>query len=138
VPGHRPASPVGGLTRRRGAGQRDHVVDRGVAERRLAGLARGIAQQPLDASRYEALLPAPYRGPADPGVLGDASDRQPLGRAQDDPRPCHMLLGAVAIGHDRLQTSTVLSRDQRTYYLSHEPSIAHPSAFVNPLFASVR
>jgi hypothetical protein len=27
--------------------------------------------------------------------------------------PHHMLLGAVAIGHDRLQTSTILGRDQR-------------------------
>ena len=105
--------------------------------RRLAGLAGLVAQQALDPGLGEPPLPAPDRRPADPGAPGDLGDVQPVGRAEDDPSPRHVLLGAVAIGDDRLQTSTILSRDQRTHDLSHAPSIAHPLCSVNPLFASV-
>ena len=126
--GHRPAGPVGRLAGRLGAGQRDHPMHGGVAQRRLAGLAGGIAQQAVDPGLGEPPLPAPHRRPADPGAPGDLGDVQPVGRAQDDPSPRHVLLGAVAIGDDRLQTSTILGRDQRTDDLSHAPSIAHPPA----------
>ena len=91
----------------------------------------------VDLGFGEATLPAPDRRPAEPGTPADLCNAQPVGRAQDDPSPCHMLLGAVAIGHDRLQTSTILSRDHRTHDLSHRPSIAHSATLVNPLFASV-
>ena len=79
----------------------------------------------VDLGFGEAALPAPDRRPAEPGTPADLCNAQPVGRAQDDPSPCHMLLGAVAIGHDRLQTSTILSRDHRTHDLSDRPSIAH-------------
>jgi hypothetical protein len=35
------------------------------------------------------------------------------------------------------QTGAIVGRDQRIDDLSHKPSIAHPLALVNPLFASV-
>jgi hypothetical protein len=65
-------------------------------------------------------------GAADPGTLGDLGDRQPFGRVEDDPRPRHMLLGAVTIGQDRLQTSTIRGRDQRTYELTYGPIMPQP------------
>ena len=135
--GHRPAGPLRRLAGRLGAGERYDPMHGLIAQRRLAGLAGGIAQQTVDPGLGEPPLPAPDRRSADPGAPRDLGDIQSVGRAQDDPSPRDVLLGAVAIGDDRRQTSTVLSRDQRTYDLSHEPSIAHPLAFVNPLFASV-
>jgi hypothetical protein len=85
----------------------------------------------------EALLPAPHCRPADPGAFGHRRDAPSIGRAEDDPSPRHMLLGAVAIGDDRLEPSTIFSRDQRTHCLSRAPSIAYPLRLVNPLNASV-
>ena len=104
-----------------------------VAQGRFAGLAGGIAQQALDASLDEAFLPAPHCRPADPGASGDRGDLQPLGRAEDDPSPRHVLLGAVAIGDDRLQTSTILSRD--TLHLDQDPGA--DLAKLHPLNAPV-
>jgi hypothetical protein len=137
VSGHRPAGPVGGFAGRLGAGQGHHLAHRGIAQRRLARLARGIAQEALDPGLGVAPLPAPYRRPADPGAPGRRGDTQPLGRAQEDPSPRHVLLGAVAIGHDRLQTSTILGRHQGTDDLRHGPSMPHLSALMNPMNASV-
>jgi hypothetical protein len=120
-----------------GAGQRHHPVDDLIAQGRLAGLARGIAQQAVDPGLGEPPLPAPDRGSADISPLGHFCDRQPVGRRQDDLSPRHVLLGAVAVADDRLETSTILSRHQRTDDLSHGPSIAPPPRLVNPLFASL-
>jgi hypothetical protein len=106
-------------------------------KRRLAGLARGIPQQALDAGGDEALLPAPHRRAADLGVSCDLGDGQPLGRAKNDPGPCAMLLRAVAIGDDRLETNTILSRDQGTDDLSHRGSMPRSHVAMNPLNASV-
>jgi hypothetical protein len=125
VTGHRPAGPVGGCAGRLGAGQGHHPVHGLVAQRRLARLACGVAEQAVDAGLGEPPLPATDRRPADPGAPCDLGDVQPLGRAQNDLRPRHVLLGAIAIGHDRLQTSTILGRDQRTDDLSHKPCIAY-------------
>ena len=99
--------------------------DRGGAKRRLAGLARGIAQQAVDPGLGEALAASATPPAGRPRRAGRLGDRQPLGRAEDDPSPRHVLLGAVAIGDDRLQTSTILSRHQGTDVLSHAPSMPH-------------
>jgi hypothetical protein len=128
---------VGGFAGRLGAGQGHDPTHGLIAQGRLAGLAAGIAQQPLDPGFGEAPLPAPDRRPADSGAPGDLRNLQPAGGAQNDPSARHVLLRAVAIGDDRLQTSTILGRDQRTDDLRHMPSIAHPPRLVNPLFASV-
>ena len=64
----------------------------GVGQRRLAGLAGLVAQQPVDAGLDEALLPAPDRRPADPARRATSATLQPLGRVQDDPRPRDVLL----------------------------------------------
>jgi len=128
---------MGRFAGRLGAGQRDHALHRGGAQRRLAGLAGRIPQQAVDAGPGKAPLPAPHRRPADAGAPGDIGDRQPLGGVEDDSRPGHVLLGAIAIGDDRLETGTILSRDQRTDFLSHGGSISPSRPFVNPLNASV-
>ncbi len=103
APGHGTAGPVGRLAGRLGAGQGDHPLHRRVVQARLARLAGGIPQQPVDAGLGEPPLPAPHRRATDPGAFGNLRDAQPLGRRQDDPGPRHMLLGAVTIGDDRLQ-----------------------------------
>jgi hypothetical protein len=135
--GHGAAGPVGRLAQRLGAGQRHHPLHGLIAERRFAGLAGGVAQQPVDPGLGEALLPAPHGRPADPGAFGHRCDVQSIGRAEDDPSPCHMLLGPVAIADDRLETSTILSRDERTHGLSHRGSMPRPCELVNPLNVSV-
>jgi hypothetical protein len=135
--GQRAAGPVGRLAGWLGAGQRDHALGHGGAQRRLAGLAGGIAQQTVDAGGGEALLPAPHRGPADAGASGDLSDAQPLSRVEDDPSPRHVLLSAIAIGHDRLEPSTIVSGNQGAKDLSHGPNMPHRPVFVNLLFVSV-
>ena len=45
------------------------------------------------------------------------------GGVEDDPRPQHVLVGAVAIGDDRLETSTIFTGDQGADILSHPPSM---------------
>jgi ArsR family transcriptional regulator, arsenate/arsenite/antimonite-responsive transcriptional repressor len=119
-----------------GEGKAHHPVHGRVAQWRFARLAAGIAQQAVDAGFGKPPLPAPDRRATDPGAPCDRGHAHPLGRMEDDPSPRHLLLGAVAIADDRLNTSTILSRDQGTDDLSHGPSIAHLLAFVNPLFAS--
>jgi hypothetical protein len=127
---------VGRFAGRLGAGEGDDALHGLIAQRRFAGLAGGVAQQSFDPGLGEA-LPAPDCRASDPGAFGDRRDVQSIGRAEDDPSPRHMLLGAVAIGDDRLEQSAILSRDQRTHCLSHAPSIAHPFPFVSHLNASV-
>jgi hypothetical protein len=56
---------------------------------------------------------------------------------ENDPSPRHMLLGAVAIGHDRLETSTIRGRDQGADDLSHAASMPQRRAPVNPMIVSV-
>jgi hypothetical protein len=102
------ARPVQWVAAPGGSAQVSATTRRTVASARGAfGLVAGIAQQAGDAGLGKAPLPAPDRRAADPGAPGDLGDAQPLGRIQDDPRPRHVLLGPVAIGHDRLQTSAI-------------------------------
>ena len=135
--GHGTAGPVGGFAGRLGAGQRDHPVHRGVVQARFARLAGRIPEQAIDPGLGEAPLPAPDRRSADRSAPGDLGDRQSVGRAQDDPSPRHVLLGAIAISHDRLQTSTIRRRDPRADNLCHPTNIAHLPTYVNLLIASV-
>ncbi len=134
---HRPAGPMGRLAGRLGAGEGYHLVHGGVGQRRLARLAGRVVQQAVDPGFGEAPLPAPHRRPANPGAPGDLGDAQPLGRCQNDPSPRHVLLGAVTIADDRLQTSTIRGRDERADEMSHAHSMPHLPALMNPMIASV-
>jgi hypothetical protein len=50
---------------------------------------------------------------------------------EHDPRPQHMLVGAVAVGDDRLEPSTILTKDGGADILGHAPSMPHPFPAVN-------
>jgi hypothetical protein len=105
--------------------------------RTVASAGLRLASRAGDAGLGEAALPAPHRRPADPGAPCDLGDAQPRGRMEDDPSPRHVLLSAVAIGDDRLETSTIFRRDQRADDLSHAPSMPQSRPAVNPMIASV-
>ena len=101
--GHRATGPMRRLARRRAERAGDQAADHRVGDRRFAGLPRLVAQQPLNPGRHKAVLPAPHAGFGHPGPAHDLDRAAAFGRRQDDLRPPHMLLRAVAIGHDRFQ-----------------------------------
>src|ERR1700738_3198160 len=116
---------MGRLMRWFGAGQR-HQLGRFIGcDRRFAGLAGLVAQQPLHARLTEALLPPPHRWAADADALSTPLRRSPIARGEHDARPLHVFLPLVAVAHDRFQPFPVHSANDHTYSLSHEPSIAH-------------
>src|SRR5271170_7132824 len=121
--GHRPARPVGGLARRHAEGARDQAGDNRVPHRRFAGFACLVVQQPVDPGLHETALPAPHAGLryADPThYFGGAAA---LGRGQDDLNSPHMLLRAVAIGHDRLQPFAIPRPEPDFDIFSHPRTI---------------
>ena len=107
------------LARRLAQGELDHLIDDRRRQGRQAGLARLVAQEPGHALAHEALLPAPNAGLRDPGLTHDLGRAAALGRCQDDPRPPHVLLTAVAIRHDPLQTVTVRGANLDLDSLAH-------------------
>ena len=126
--GHRPAGPMGRLVRRFGAGQGHHLGRFIGRDRRLAGLAGPVAQQPLDPGFSEALLPAPCRRPAEAEAVSNPLHWSPIGRGKHDTRPLDVLSRPVAVSDDRCQPFPVRSADDHTYCLSHRPGshIARP------------
>ena len=135
--GHSPAGPMGRLVRRGGASQRHHPCRGLRGNRPFAGLAGLVAQQPFNPNLGVALLPAPYCRSADADARRDPLRRFPLGRSENNARPFHMLPRSVAVTDNRLQPFPVSSADDHTYCLSHRHSIAHSSAVVNLLNASL-
>jgi hypothetical protein len=125
------------LARWLGAGQRHHATHEGVVQGRLAGLAGGIPQQAVDTPQGEAPLSAPDRRPADADPARHLGDAEALGRMEDDSRPQHVLVGTVAIRHDRLEPSTIVTGHDGADILGHPASMPHLSALVNPVIASV-
>ena len=110
--GHRPAGPVRCLVRRFGAGQRHDARHRLGGDRRLAGLAGLVAQQPIRACFSEALLPAPHHRAADaqPRRALAAPARAPP--SEHDPCALDMLLRPVAVRSDRLKRSVCPTRSR--------------------------
>ena len=135
--GHRPAAPMGGFARRRGAGQRHHPFHRRAGQRRLAGDARLLAQQAVHTGFRKASLPAPHRRTADTGAPGHLEDRQPLGREQDDPSPQHVLVRAASITGDRGKTRAIFGVHKDADILSHAWRLARHLPPVNPFNGSV-
>jgi hypothetical protein len=105
--GHRPASPLRRLAGRLGAGERYDPMHGLIAQRLLAGLAGGIAQQTVDPGLGEPPLPTPDRRSADPGAPRDLGDIQSVGRAEDDPSPRDVLLA-------RLRSATIAAKPARS------------------------
>ena len=98
---------MGRLVRRLGRGQRDHLVDHLLAERRDARRPRLVAQQAVDAFLGEALLPAPDAGLRLARPAHDLDGAEAVRRQQHDLGPPDMLLRAVAVTDDRLQAAAV-------------------------------
>jgi hypothetical protein len=111
---------VASRARRLGRGQLDHAVDHGLRQRRDARGPGLVAQQAGHALADEPLLPAPDARLALAGPPHDLGGAVAVRRGQDDPRPPDVLLRAVPVRHDRLQTGTVLGGQ-----LDLDPS-AHP------------
>jgi hypothetical protein len=108
--GHRPAGPVGSLTRRLGQRQRHHARRHLRPQRRDAGRPRLVAQQPRDALLHESLLPAPHRRLALRRAAHDLVGAEAIGGCQYDVGSPHVLLRAVAVRHDRSQLVTISGR----------------------------
>ena len=122
--GHRPAGPMGGLARRLGAGQRQHLGHGGGCDRRFARRPGLVAQQTFHPGLGIAALPAPHRRTADPGAPRHLDDRQPIRREQDNPGPLQMLQRPAPIADDRGQPRTILSSNDNANFLCHTPTIA--------------
>ena len=100
--------------------ERDNALDHRRFQRRLAGAARLIPQQPVHAFQHEAFLPAPDTGLVLPGLALDGGRPNTVGGQQIDPYPPNVLLRAIAIRHDRLETSTIGGINR------NDDSMAHP------------
>jgi hypothetical protein len=94
---------MGRLARRRDAGLRHHPAHEGLFQAGLAWLAGAIAQQAVDSGQGEAPLPAPHRRPADAHPAGHLGHAEVGEGMENDPRPQHVLVGAVAIRDERLE-----------------------------------
>lgn len=132
------SGPVRGVARRFRAGQRQHLCHGLGRQRRPAGFACLVTQQPIHALLGIALLPAPHRRPADAAAPGNLKDWQSFGGMKDDPRPLHMLLRTVAIRDQFRKACAIFGGNDDADSLSHPQSIACFVAAVNLMSASVQ
>ena len=135
--GHRPAGPVGGLTRRFRAGERQHPGHgrkSPAAACRAAGTCRA-ADRPHPA-RHSAAASA-RRRPAHPGAARHLGHRQSIRREQNNPSPLYMLERAAPITGDSGQSRAVPGSHDHADILCHAHRLACLREFVNPMFASV-
>jgi hypothetical protein len=107
------------LARRLGAGDRQNLGEGLGRERCLAGRAGLVPQQALDALLGKALLPAPNRRTTHARTLGHLQHGQALAGVEDDARPLHVLLRAVAVGDDRGQAFAITAREDHARGLGH-------------------
>jgi hypothetical protein len=132
-----PSGPMRGGAWRLRTGQCQHFGNHLRWQWRPAGFARLVAEQPIDALLGIALLPAPYRRPANAAAPGDIKDWQPVCGMKNDARPLNMLLRAVAIVDDRRQLRSVFSGENETDGVCHATSMDRFAKNVNLLSASV-
>ena len=129
---HHGGGPVGGLRRLIGQRQRHHALRHLGAERRDARRPGLVAQQTVHPLGHEPRLPAPD---ARLGLARPPHDlRRPeavRGR-QNDAGPPHVLLRAVPIRDDRLQSGTVRGAYLDADTLAHPPRLAQGDGLGNP------
>ena len=135
--GHHFGRPMGDFARRIGLRQRNRLLVhccRQPRDPRRPGL---VAQQPVHPLRHETLLPAPHRDLALARPAHDRGRADAVRRHQHDARSPHMLLSAVPIRDDRLQTRTIGGIHLDCDPLAHArppspttPSIHHQDSFV--------
>ena len=128
-PGDGAAGPVRGFARRFRARQCEDLRHRLRRQRRLARLARLVAQQAVHPRFREPLLPAPHRRPADPDLAGHREHGQPLRRQQNNPCPLNVLLRTVPIADDGGQSRPVLGSNDDADGLCHAPQHRTASPF---------
>ena len=133
----RASGPVRGVARRFRARQRQHLRHGFQRQRRLARLARLVAQQPIHALIGIALLPTPHRRSAGAAAAGNLQDWQSVGGMKNDPSPLHVFLRLVAISDQHRQPRAIFRRKDDADSLSHKRSIARFANAVNLMFASV-
>jgi len=126
-----------GLSGRLAAWECQDFGHRRRGQRFLAGLARLVAQQPVDTLLGEALLPSPYRRPGGAGLAGYRQHRQAVARQENDPGPLNVFLRTVSIAEDRSQSHAILVAKKDTDCLCHAQSIASLRPVVNPVFVSM-
>lgn len=119
--GHGGAGPVGHLAGRIAQREGNHPFGHLVDQRRHAGWPGLVAQQTGDALLGEALLPAPDRRLGNAGFPHDGIGTEARGGEQHDPAAPDVLLRAVAIRDDRLETGLIGGVDGKV-----DPG-AHPS-----------
>ena len=102
------AAPYNGSPRARlGRGQRHHLVDDLLAERRNARRPGLVAQQAVDPFRGEAFLPAPDASLRLARSAHDLNGAKTVRRQQHDLGPPGMLLRDVAVTDDRPQAAAI-------------------------------
>lgn len=104
--GYGGGGPVGCLARRIAERAGDYGLGHRLGQGRNAGRARLVARQAVDTIGGEAFLPVPDRGLGNPGLAHDGVGALPIGGQQHDPATLDMLLRAVAIRDDGLQTGS--------------------------------
>ena len=135
--GDHAARPMSGLSGRLAARQRQDFGHGRRRQRLLAGLARLVAQQPVDTLLGEALLPSPYRRTADGSLARHRQHRQAVARQENDPSPLNVFLRPVSITGDRRQSQAILIAKKDTDGLCHASRIAWLEPAVNPMFTSM-
>jgi hypothetical protein len=124
--GHGAGGPVRRFVRRIGVGQGDDPIEHRLIERRDARRPRLVAHETVDAIGHEPLLPAPDTGLGFADLAHDRIGSETGGGKKHDPRTPDMLLRAVPIPDDRIQSLTVRigqhDRDSRAHAPdSHTP-----------------
>jgi hypothetical protein len=127
---------VRGLVRRVHAGHCHHARDRLSRDRRLARLARFVAQQPVDPFFGEPTLPAPHHRPADAELSGHTLHGIALAAGKHDGRALDVFCLPIAAGDNRLKLRPIRYVHDYADRLCHATRIAQAVQPVNRLNAS--
>ena len=128
-----PAGPVGCFSRRRSERQVDDPLHGVGRQRLLAGLARLVARQPLDAFCHEPRLPGPHHRLRFARSAHDLGGAAAVGRGENDVGAPHVLLRRAAVRDDRLKPMAVRARDVDDNSCSHAESLNCFGRFGNRL-----
>ena len=124
--GHGAGGPVRRFVRRVGVRQGDDPIDDRLVERCDAGRARLIAHQTIDAVGHVPVLPSPDTGLGLAGLAHDRICSETGGGQKHDPRTPDVLLGAVPIQDDRIQTLMIRIGQHDRDTRAHAPNSHTP------------
>ncbi len=124
--GHGAGGPVRRFVRRVGVRQGDDSIDDRLVERCNARRARLIAHQTIDAVDHVPFLPSPDTGLGLAGLAHDRIGPETGGGQKHDPRTPDVLLGAVPIEDDRIQSLTIRIGQHDRDTRAHAPNSHTP------------